>query len=74
MICITITYAKGSEYKRNDIQKICYNGIMDEEIPVEGDDLLKHHFPMGKTLWIHSSEGTESVSSDGIRSIFLYDV
>lgn len=73
MIRIAVSYEKGNCYTCDDVTKIVYTDVIGSEITVEGNDLLTHHFPIGRTLWVHSSNGTGSVSGTGIRAIDIYE-
>ena len=72
MIHVVVSYDKGNSYSCDDVVEISYVTVLGEEVTVNGDDLLTHHFPIGRTLWLRTSDGTSSVSGDGIRAIDVY--
>lgn len=73
MIRISVSYERGDCYTCDDVTKIVYTDVIGTEMTVEGEELLNHHFPIGRTLWVHSSNGTGSVSGSGIRAIDVYE-
>ena len=72
MIHVVVSYDKGNSYSCDDVVEISYVTVLGEAVTVTGDDLLTHHFPIGRTLWLRTSDGTSSVSGDGIRAIDVY--
>lgn len=62
-----ITYEKGfAEY--DHINRVEYTRFSLDTV-VEGDDILKHRFPLETNLYLFSDESTYSVSAKGITSI-----
>ena len=43
--------------------------VFENEVVVEGDKLLSHHYPIDRTLWIHSENEIHSISHTGLRTI-----
>ena len=72
MIHVVVSYDKGNSYRCDDVVEISYVTVLVEKVTVAGDDLLTHHFPIGRTLWLRTSDGTSSVSGDGVRAIDVY--
>lgn len=72
MIRLVVSYEKGNYYECDNVERIVYNDFVGNEVSVEGDALLSHHFPIGTTLWVHTSTGASSVSGTGVRAIDVY--
>ena len=72
MIRIIAQYGKNESYQFDHVAKIVYmDSVMgfESEVVVEGDKLLSHHYPIDRTLWIHSENEIHSISHTGLRTI-----
>ena len=72
IIHVAVSYEKGNSYTCDDVVEISYVTLLGENVTVTGDELLIHHFPVGRTLWLRTPDGISSVSGDGVRAIDVY--
>lgn len=66
-------FADKSSFSMENVLKVEYMDTLGEDIVVEGDQLLSHKYPTGKTLHLYSENMTYTVSKS-IASISVYKV
>lgn len=68
MVSVLVTYEDGKCNEHLHITRISYNGS-NKTMDIPENDLITHHFPIGKTLWLHSSNSVSVVSGSGLRLV-----
>jgi hypothetical protein len=71
LIRLVAEYGRGKDFERKKVTRVTYMQD-DEEVTVEGDDILTHRFPVAYDLLVCAEDGQSTVSHQGLRAVSVF--